>query len=142
MVIHITCTTGAYAVHFSMGELSAFYINFNFFCSKTKTQDNDRKKINDLSLNMLTSRQSPEGPTHLYQTLSGQSPCGSSGCPYGPSLCLRGSAVELAASAGVFAPSPRSPAGADFSGPPLQVSKKSRVCKPTDKPSAKQLVLP
>lgn len=60
--------------------------------------------------------------TDLCQTLSGQSPCGSPGCPYGPGPGLHESAAGIAASAGASVPSPRSPAGADSSGPPLQVS--------------------
>lgn len=62
--------------------------------------------------------------TNLCQTLSDQSPCGNPGCPYERAPTLRGSAAELAASAGTFAPSLRSPAGADSSGLSLQVSKK------------------
>lgn len=67
--------------------------------------------------------------TDLCQTLSGQSPCGSPGCPCGPSPSLHESAAGLAASAGASAPSPRFPAGADSSGPCLQVSEKTEMQK-------------
>lgn len=60
--------------------------------------------------------------TNLCQTLSGQSPCGSQCCLYGPSPCLPESAAEPAASAGASVLALGSPAGADSSGPPLQVS--------------------
>jgi len=64
--------------------------------------------------------------TDLCQTRSGQSPCGSPGCPYGPGPGLHESAAGRAASADASAPSLRSPAGADSSGPSLQVSKYER----------------
>jgi len=35
VVVQVTCTTGANTVHFSMGELSAFHVDFNFLCSNT-----------------------------------------------------------------------------------------------------------
>lgn len=36
VVVQITRTTGAYAVHFSMGELGAFHVHFNLLCPKTR----------------------------------------------------------------------------------------------------------
>lgn len=79
-----------------------------------------------MMLQSLPLDQSSDSDTCLYQTLSDQSPCGSPGCLYGLSPSLRESAAGLAVSADASAPSLKSPAGADSSGPPLQVSEKER----------------
>lgn len=60
--------------------------------------------------------------THLCQTPSGPSLRGSPGCPCAPSPSRRWSAAGRAASAGAAALFPKSPSGADSSGPCPPVS--------------------
>lgn len=75
-----------------------------------------------MTVHVLTQGDGSDSNTNLCQTLSAQSPWGSPGCLCGPSLSLHESAAGLAAFADASALFPKSPAGADSSGPSLQVS--------------------
>lgn len=80
-------------------------------------------------LQILTGISHSEGwrlpNTHLCQTRSGPSLSGSPGCPCAPSLSRRWSAAGRAASAGAAALFPKSPSGADSSGPSPPVSERA-----------------